>query len=196
MPAPMAPPPAEQPPPRAEEQQHREQGSPCPPPPHPDLPDLTGLLAEVGLNIRQAHVYTTIDGFCLGIFVVDGWETELILQLFMQDAEELIAKIKEKLALRSHRIKDKAADQQKISGTMMWQGLGEELEEVLSLALRLVEVVLASTLMEKVLMAWHIEKPLAAELLKVVLASSLMDKGLDTEELIPSIKKTLALRSV
>ncbi|OEL21609.1 hypothetical protein BAE44_0017372 [Dichanthelium oligosanthes] len=35
------------------------------------------LLSEVGLNIREAHVYTTTDGFCLGIFVVDGWETEV-----------------------------------------------------------------------------------------------------------------------
>lgn len=37
---------------------------------------LTTLLSEVGLNIREAHVYSTTDGFCLDVFVVDGWKTE------------------------------------------------------------------------------------------------------------------------
>jgi hypothetical protein len=35
------------------------------------------LLSEVGLNIREAHVFSTTDGFCLDVFVVDGWETEV-----------------------------------------------------------------------------------------------------------------------
>uniref|UniRef100_A0A0E0LQB9 Protein kinase domain-containing protein n=1 Tax=Oryza punctata TaxID=4537 RepID=A0A0E0LQB9_ORYPU len=40
------------------------------------LSRLTLLLSEVGLNIREAHVYSTTDGFCLDVFVVDGWDTE------------------------------------------------------------------------------------------------------------------------
>jgi hypothetical protein len=38
---------------------------------------LTSLLSEVGLNIREAHVYCTTDGLCLALFVVDGWKTEV-----------------------------------------------------------------------------------------------------------------------
>jgi hypothetical protein len=38
---------------------------------------LTALLSEVGLNIQEAHVYSTKDNFCLDVFVVDGWETEV-----------------------------------------------------------------------------------------------------------------------
>ena len=40
---------------------------------------LTSLLSEVGLNIREAHVYSTSDGFCLDVFVVDGWKTKVNL---------------------------------------------------------------------------------------------------------------------
>jgi hypothetical protein len=38
---------------------------------------LSALLSEVGLNIREAHVFSTSDGFSLHIFVVDGWHTEV-----------------------------------------------------------------------------------------------------------------------
>ena len=38
---------------------------------------LTALLSEVGLNIQEAYVYSTKGNFCLGVFVVDGWETEV-----------------------------------------------------------------------------------------------------------------------
>jgi hypothetical protein len=40
---------------------------------------LTALLSEVGLNIQEAHVYSTKDGFCLDVFVVDGWKTQVNL---------------------------------------------------------------------------------------------------------------------
>ncbi|WVZ87779.1 hypothetical protein U9M48_034364 [Paspalum notatum var. saurae] len=40
------------------------------------LAQLSALLSEVGLNIREAHVFSTTDGFCLDVFVVDGWETK------------------------------------------------------------------------------------------------------------------------
>uniref|UniRef100_A0ACD5WLF3 Uncharacterized protein n=1 Tax=Avena sativa TaxID=4498 RepID=A0ACD5WLF3_AVESA len=40
------------------------------------LSQLSALLSEIGLNIREAHVFSTTDGLCLDVFVVDGWETE------------------------------------------------------------------------------------------------------------------------
>ena len=36
---------------------------------------LTALLSEVGLNIQEAHVYSTNDSLFMDVFVVDGWET-------------------------------------------------------------------------------------------------------------------------
>ncbi|VAI76591.1 hypothetical protein VPH35_123792 [Triticum aestivum] len=53
------------------------------------LSRLTALLSEVGLNIQEAHVYSTTDGFCLDVFVVDGWKT--------QETEALIATIEDTL---------------------------------------------------------------------------------------------------
>ncbi|KAB2088103.1 hypothetical protein ES319_A04G151700v1 [Gossypium barbadense] len=40
------------------------------------LSQLTALLAEVGLNIQEAHVFSTVDGYSLDCFVVDGWPYE------------------------------------------------------------------------------------------------------------------------
>ncbi|XBJ06252.1 hypothetical protein VPH35_024900 [Triticum aestivum] len=40
------------------------------------LCQLATLVCDLGFNICEAHVFTTTDGLCLGIFVVDGWETE------------------------------------------------------------------------------------------------------------------------
>jgi UTP:GlnB (protein PII) uridylyltransferase len=40
---------------------------------------LCALLSETGLNIREAHVFSTTDGYSLDVFVVDGWATEVIL---------------------------------------------------------------------------------------------------------------------
>lgn len=40
------------------------------------LSQLSALLSEIGLNIREAHVFSTTDGLCLDVFVVDGWDTE------------------------------------------------------------------------------------------------------------------------
>ena len=39
-------------------------------------------LSEVGLNIREAHVFSTDDGFSLDVFVVDGWPTEVLESLY------------------------------------------------------------------------------------------------------------------
>jgi hypothetical protein len=42
---------------------------------------LSSLLADIGLNIREAHVFSTDDGYSLDVFVVDGWPTEVCLLL-------------------------------------------------------------------------------------------------------------------
>jgi len=39
---------------------------------------LSALLSDLNLNIREAHVFSTIDGFCLDVFVVDGWPMEVL----------------------------------------------------------------------------------------------------------------------
>ncbi|TVU39323.1 hypothetical protein EJB05_12736 [Eragrostis curvula] len=38
---------------------------------------LTSLIGELGLNIQEAHAYSTSDGYSLDIFVVEGWEYEV-----------------------------------------------------------------------------------------------------------------------
>ncbi|KAF9682736.1 hypothetical protein SADUNF_Sadunf05G0139600 [Salix dunnii] len=40
------------------------------------LSQLSALLSDIGLNIREAHVFSTNDGYSLDVFVVDGWPTE------------------------------------------------------------------------------------------------------------------------
>ncbi|KAH6782531.1 hypothetical protein C2S51_007824 [Perilla frutescens var. frutescens] len=40
------------------------------------LSQLSALLSDVGLNIREAHVFSTTDGYSLDVFVVDGWHSE------------------------------------------------------------------------------------------------------------------------
>ncbi|KAI4318569.1 hypothetical protein MLD38_032254 [Melastoma candidum] len=40
------------------------------------LSQLTALVADVGLNIQEAHAFSTADGYSLDVFVVDGWPYE------------------------------------------------------------------------------------------------------------------------
>ncbi|CAA6673535.1 unnamed protein product [Spirodela intermedia] len=40
------------------------------------LSQLTCLLAELGLNIQEAHAFSTNDGYSLDVFVVEGWPYE------------------------------------------------------------------------------------------------------------------------
>ncbi|KAF2321506.1 hypothetical protein GH714_000171 [Hevea brasiliensis] len=40
------------------------------------LSQLSALLSDIGLNIREAHVFSTTDGYSLDVFVVDGWPNE------------------------------------------------------------------------------------------------------------------------
>ncbi|KAL6864734.1 hypothetical protein ACP4OV_015885 [Aristida adscensionis] len=54
------------------------------------LSQLSALLSELGLNIREAHVFSTIDGFGLHVFVVDGWDTE--------ETDGLLQSLKERAA--------------------------------------------------------------------------------------------------
>ncbi|KAL6546144.1 Serine/threonine-protein kinase sty46 [Orobanche gracilis] len=42
---------------------------------------LTSLLAEIGLNIQEAHAFSSVDGYSLDVFVVDGWPFEEVEQL-------------------------------------------------------------------------------------------------------------------
>lgn len=59
------------------------------------LSQLTSLLAEVGLNIQEAHAFSTLDGYSLDVFVVDGWPYEEVEQL-RNALQEEVMKIKEK----------------------------------------------------------------------------------------------------
>ncbi|GBF88923.1 hypothetical protein Rsub_01422 [Raphidocelis subcapitata] len=40
------------------------------------LSRLSDAMGDLGLNIREAHVFNTTDGFALDVFVVDGWSIE------------------------------------------------------------------------------------------------------------------------
>ncbi|TYJ10108.1 hypothetical protein E1A91_A11G185800v1 [Gossypium mustelinum] len=58
------------------------------------LSQLTSLLAEIGLNIQEAHAFSTTDGYSLDVFVVDGWPSEEIEEL-KNALEKEISKSKE-----------------------------------------------------------------------------------------------------
>lgn len=53
------------------------------------LSQLTSLLADIGLNIQEAHAFSTTDGYSLDVFVVDGWPLEETEQLREALANEL-----------------------------------------------------------------------------------------------------------
>ncbi|XP_047951385.1 serine/threonine-protein kinase STY46-like isoform X1 [Salvia hispanica] len=53
------------------------------------LSQLTSLLAEIGLNIQEAHAFSTMDGYSLDVFVVDGCPFEEIEQLRTAIEKEL-----------------------------------------------------------------------------------------------------------
>ncbi|KAL3689066.1 hypothetical protein R1sor_015375 [Riccia sorocarpa] len=58
------------------------------------LSQLSALLADVGLNIREAHVFSTVDGYSLDVFVVDGWPTEDTKELG-EELERVLANMEE-----------------------------------------------------------------------------------------------------
>ncbi|KAL9391238.1 hypothetical protein Peur_015158 [Populus x canadensis] len=53
------------------------------------LSQLTSLLADIGLNIQEAHAFSTVDGYSLDVFVVDGWPFEETEQLREALAKEV-----------------------------------------------------------------------------------------------------------
>ncbi|KAK4284889.1 hypothetical protein QN277_001661 [Acacia crassicarpa] len=65
------------------------------------LSQLTSLLAEIGLNIREAHVFSTTDGYSLDVFVVDGWPNEETQQLKAALEKEVL--LIERHALGTHQ---------------------------------------------------------------------------------------------
>ncbi|CAK7346099.1 unnamed protein product [Dovyalis caffra] len=67
------------------------------------LSQLTFLLSEIGLNIQEAHAFSTMDGYSLDVFVVDNWAPEDIEQLRSMLVEE-IPKIETNTQLKSHAI--------------------------------------------------------------------------------------------
>ncbi|XP_024164961.1 serine/threonine-protein kinase STY46 isoform X1 [Rosa chinensis] len=54
------------------------------------LSELTSLLSDIGLNIQEAHAFSTTDGYSLDVFVVDGWECEETERLRQALAKELL----------------------------------------------------------------------------------------------------------
>ncbi|KAK1406838.1 hypothetical protein QVD17_38446 [Tagetes erecta] len=54
------------------------------------LSQLSALLSDIGLNIREAHVFSTTDGYSLDVFVVDGWP--------LQDTQALHASVERAIA--------------------------------------------------------------------------------------------------
>jgi UTP:GlnB (protein PII) uridylyltransferase len=46
------------------------------------LIQLTSLLGELGLNIQEAHAFSTNDGYSLDVFVVVGWHDEVFITFF------------------------------------------------------------------------------------------------------------------
>ncbi|XP_044511950.1 serine/threonine-protein kinase STY46-like isoform X2 [Mangifera indica] len=65
------------------------------------LSQLTSLLSDIGLNIQEAHAFSTIDGYSLDVFVVDGWSLEEAEDLRNVLVKE-IAKVGEHLHGVSH----------------------------------------------------------------------------------------------
>ncbi|KAF0910702.1 hypothetical protein E2562_004694 [Oryza meyeriana var. granulata] len=53
------------------------------------LSELTSLLGELGLNIQEAHAFSTNDGYSLDVFVVVGWHDE--------ETEDLIESVRKEL---------------------------------------------------------------------------------------------------
>lgn len=54
------------------------------------LSQMTALVSEIGLNIQEAHAFSTVDGFSLDVFVVDGWPSEETEQLKIAIEREIL----------------------------------------------------------------------------------------------------------
>ncbi|ONM31858.1 Protein kinase [Zea mays] len=58
------------------------------------LSELTSLLGELGLNIQEAHAFSTNDGYSLDVFIVVGWHDEEIEDL-IEAVQKEIGRIEE-----------------------------------------------------------------------------------------------------
>ncbi|XP_009624105.1 serine/threonine-protein kinase STY46-like [Nicotiana tabacum] len=65
------------------------------------LTQLTSLFSEIGLNIQEAHAFSTKDGYSLDVFVVDGWGNEETDQLRSTLLKE-ISNMEKQSALNQH----------------------------------------------------------------------------------------------
>ncbi|CAK9153933.1 unnamed protein product [Ilex paraguariensis] len=54
------------------------------------LSQLTSLISEIGLNIQEAHAFSTVDGYSLDVFVVDGWPYEETARLRIALEKEVL----------------------------------------------------------------------------------------------------------
>ncbi|MBA0566220.1 hypothetical protein Golob_011058, partial [Gossypium lobatum] len=74
------------------------------------LSQLSALLSDIELNIREAHVFSTTDGYSLDVFVVDGWPVEDTDSLY-KAMEEAVSRSKGSLSgsLSSHSAVDDAS---------------------------------------------------------------------------------------
>ncbi|XP_057974875.1 serine/threonine-protein kinase STY46-like isoform X2 [Malania oleifera] len=81
------------------------------------LSQLSALLSDIGLNIREAHVFSTIDGYSLDVFVVDGWPIEDTDGLY-EEMEKAIARSEGSWSgsLHFHSVVEKALAPQVKSG--------------------------------------------------------------------------------
>ncbi|XP_039022026.1 serine/threonine-protein kinase STY8-like isoform X2 [Hibiscus syriacus] len=81
------------------------------------LSQLSALLSDIGLNIREAHVFSTTDGYSLDVFVVDGWPDEDTDGLY-KAMEEAVSRSKGSLSgsLHSHSAIGDALTAQEKSG--------------------------------------------------------------------------------
>ncbi|KAJ6336725.1 hypothetical protein OIU76_006576 [Salix suchowensis] len=67
------------------------------------LSQLTSLLSEIGLNIQEAHAFSTVDSYSLDVFVVNNWkpeDTELLRSMLVKE----IPKIEKKAQSESHAV--------------------------------------------------------------------------------------------
>ncbi|KAK9176430.1 hypothetical protein WN944_028447 [Citrus x changshan-huyou] len=70
------------------------------------LSQLTALLADIGLNIQEAHAFSTVDGYSLDVFVVDGWpyeETEQLRAALEKEVLKLEVEFHDRQGWPSHR---------------------------------------------------------------------------------------------
>lgn len=81
------------------------------------LSQLSTLLGDIGLNIREAHVFNTNDGYTLDVFLVDAWE--------FKDASRLHKALEDALA---NTERDAWAKNYRIEGSSKVRGLTDDYE--------------------------------------------------------------------